>query len=146
MSTPGVLSSHGHDDLRLYPNEGPRTDDCGMERFLALLDELDEAVNRLQPELDNMRKIVEHTRQHLAAGEGFKKLYETSNAPSARDILIERLSDLHSALMRSRAEYIRLLVDEEGMTIPAVARLVGHPPQLVRRLYQAAHRGQTAVG
>ena len=109
-----------------------------LDRFLRLVDELEEAVRRLEPELDKMHEIVEHTRRYVASGADLRDLYGVSEAPAGRDALIDRLNDLHSALMRSRAEYIRLLVDEGAMTIPQVARLVGHPPQLVRRQYQAA--------
>jgi len=43
----------------------------------------------------------------------------------------------HSVLMRSRGEYFHVLVDDEGLTISEVARLVGHPRQLVKRRYDA---------
>jgi hypothetical protein len=111
-----------------------------VDRFLELLGDLDDAIEALRPELDRMGKIVEYTRRQVASGTNLRDLYGSSEAPAARDVLIDRLNDLHSALMRSRAEYIRLLVDDEAMTVGQVARLVGHPPQLVRRLYNSARK------
>jgi hypothetical protein len=40
-----------------------------------------------------------------------------------------------SRVSRLRVEGIRVLIDHEGLTVNEVSRLIGHPRQLVKRLY-----------
>ena len=108
-----------------------------MSRFVRSLDELDEAIGSLRRELDGLEASVAHTRDAVSAGMRMTDLFPTSDAPRARDAVIDAMNTLHSVLMRSRGEYFHVLVDEEGLTISEVARLVGHPRQLVKRRYDA---------
>ena len=109
-----------------------------VDRLLELMGAVELAAVQLRTNLDGLLSATGEAGVRLAAGVPLVDLYTGTDGPAARAAVIECMNDLHSALMRSRAEYIRLLVDDDGMTVPQVARLVGHPPQLIRRLYQAA--------
>ena len=52
--------------------------------------------------------------------------------------LLKRLDAMHHSVSEARAEAVRVLVDEEGMTVSRVARLMGRPRQIVSRLYHHA--------
>jgi hypothetical protein len=58
--------------------------------------------------------------------------------------VVQKLDDMHSAVHQARAEGVRVLVEDEGMPISSVARLMGRPRQLVARLYQQALNGRGA--
>jgi predicted DNA-binding protein (UPF0251 family) len=49
--------------------------------------------------------------------------------------------DFERVMTAYRARAIRALVDEEGLTFSAVARLTGVSRQMVARLYRAAEAG-----
>ncbi len=109
-----------------------------MDRFLDSLEALDNAIARLRNELDGLEAANAHTREAIRAGTHMRDLFPQSDGPRARDAVIDAVTALQSALMRSRGEFFGVLVEQEGMTISEVARLVGHPRQLVKRRYDAA--------
>jgi hypothetical protein len=115
-----------------------------MDRFLDSLEELDKAIASVRTELDALEAANAHTRDAFRAGMRMRDLFPQSDGPRARDAVIDAIAELQSALMRSRGEFFGVLVEQEGMTISEVARLVGHPRQLVKRRYDAvradAHR------
>ena len=110
---------------------------ASVDRFLESLEELDKAVARVRHELDGLDAANAHARDAVRAGMHMRDLFPRSDGPRARDAVIEAVTALQSALMRSRGEFFGVLVEQEGMTISEVARLVGHPRQLVKRGYDA---------
>jgi hypothetical protein len=108
-----------------------------MGRFLGSLEELDRAIARVRKELDGLEAANAHARGAIRAGMRMRDLFPQSDGPRARDAVIDAVTALQSALMRSRGEFFGILVEDEDMTISAVARLVGHPRQLVKRRYDA---------
>ena len=58
--------------------------------------------------------------------------------------LLKRLDAMHHSVSEARAEAVRLLVEEEGLSVTSVARLMGRPRQIVSRLYHhaAAQNGE----
>jgi hypothetical protein len=101
------------------------------------LEELDQAIARVREELDRLEAANAHARDAIRGDTRMRDLFSQSDGPRARDAVIEAVTALQSALMRSRGEFFGVLVDGEHMTISEVARLVGHPRQLVKRRYDA---------
>jgi hypothetical protein len=101
------------------------------------LEELDRAIAHVRTELDGLEAANAHARDAVRAGMRMRDLFPQSDGPRARDAVIEAVAALQSALMRSRGEFFGVLVEDEDMTISEVARLVGHPRQLVKRRYDA---------
>jgi hypothetical protein len=101
------------------------------------LEELDQAIARVREELDRLEAANAHARDAIRGDTRMRDLFSQSDGPRARDAVIEAVTALQSALMRSRGEFFGVLVDDEHMTISEVARLVGHPRQLVKRRYDA---------
>ena len=65
-------------------------------------------------------------------------------AQGARDRRVaidEAMAAYRNAVMRLRAVVVRTLVDSEGMTITAVAKLLRISRQMASRLYAAAEKG-----
>jgi hypothetical protein len=60
--------------------------------------------------------------------------------------MVQKLDDMHSAVHQARVEGVRVLVEEEGLPVSAVARLMGRPRQLVARLYQQGRNGHGMNG
>ena len=108
-----------------------------LDRFVDSLEELDEAIARVRDALDGLEAANAYTRDVIRVGMRMRDLFPRSDGPRARDPTIEAVTALQTALMRSRGEFFGVLVEEEGMTISEVARLVGHPRQLVKRRYDA---------
>jgi hypothetical protein len=69
-----------------------------------------------------------------------------AEATSMHVELVQKLDDMHSAVHQARAEGVRVLVEDEGLPVSTVARLMGRPRQLVARLYQHARDGQARNG
>jgi hypothetical protein len=71
---------------------------------------------------------------------------------TTRELLFTRaavrqaLTQTSEALRRVRSAKIRSLVDDEGISIGQVAELLGHPRQLVKRLYDADRKNKPADG
>jgi len=63
---------------------------------------------------------------------------QTPEATAMHVELVHKLDDMHSAVHQARAEGVRVLVEDEGLPVSTVARLMGRPRQLVARLYQQA--------
>ncbi len=108
-----------------------------MDRFVESLDELDATIERMRRALDGLEAANAHTRDAINTKMRMADLFAVSAAPRSRDAVIDAMNAMHSVLMRSRGEFFHILVDEEAMTISEVARLVGHPRQLVKRRYDA---------
>jgi hypothetical protein len=119
------------------PGKQPAAGAPALDRFLGSLDQLDRAIARVRKELDGLETANAHTRDAVRSGMHLRDLFPQSDGPRARDAVIEAVTALQSALMRSRGEFFGVLVEDEDMTISAVARLVGHPRQLVKRRYDA---------
>jgi predicted transcriptional regulator len=65
-------------------------------------------------------------------------------AQGARDRRVaidEAMAAYRNAVMRLRAAVVRTLVDGEGMTVTAVAKLLRISRQMASRLYATAERG-----
>jgi hypothetical protein len=67
---------------------------------------------------------------------------QTPEATRMHVELVQNLDEMHHAVHEARAEGVRSLVEDEGLPVSTVARLMGRPRQLVSRLYQQARNGR----
>ena len=68
--------------------------------------------------------------------------YRSAEFTSVRDRLFAAQRAFDDAFTAARAEGIRLLVDDEGLSLTEVGRVVGRSRQFVTRLYRRAHADQ----
>ena len=109
-----------------------------MDRFRKSLVGIEEAVADLRTAADLLEASIQHTRELLDAGVDARELARLSGTGS-RDTTIEALNTMHSALRISRAEWYRFLIEQDGMTPSDIARLTGHPRQMIKRQYDALY-------
>jgi hypothetical protein len=110
----------------------------GTEHLQAAIEQLEAAIVVVREQLAGMEAVLERVRGHLSARAPLASMYTDTGWAGEREAAIAALSALSSALRHSRAEYIRALVDDEGLRIAEVARIVGQPRQLVKRHYDGA--------
>jgi hypothetical protein len=103
-------------------------------RLVQLLQYEDEVAQRLIEALQAMRERHRAISDALAGGARISR-FMTIEGMTGREQLRTLAAELVSAVSQVRAAVIRELIDEEGMSHKAVARLIGHPRQLVKRLY-----------
>jgi hypothetical protein len=96
--------------------------------------ELDIAAERLIEVFEKLRSSEHKARAGLTEGATVREVV-TQELLCARAAARGALAEVAEALRRSRSAKIRALVDDEGLTIVQVSRLLGHPRQLVKRLY-----------
>lgn len=116
----------------------PVTADPRNQRFLELLDEVDRARGELQRALDDLAAVSAETRRRMAEGMQVSTLHPMAGIGPVRRAVSDRLTGLNSSLMHLRAEAVRLMVDDEGLSLRDVARLIGSSRQFVSRLYHHA--------
>ena len=121
--------AHEVDELRSMPDEVRKP-------FLRSLDMIDAAVADLRGAADQLERTVAQTRSMLDEGVDIIELLQTPGTGS-RERMIDALNSMHSALMFSRGAYYRLLIEGRGMSISEIARLSGHPRQLIKRRYDS---------
>jgi hypothetical protein len=109
----------------------------GNERLLALLDDVEGARTVLMGALERIGENLGERR--LVLEPGFR-LSERDPVPGVvlHEELIAALERMHHAVASARAETVRVMVDEEGLTLSDVAKLMNRPRQLVSRLYRSA--------
>lgn len=109
------------------------------ERLLALLDDVERARNDLA---DVLARTGESLRDRSRVVDPGYRLSEQDPSPGVglHEELISGLERMHHAVASARAESVRIMVDEEGLTLSDVAKLLNRPRQLVSRLYRAAAR------
>ena len=87
--------------------------------------------------------LVEVRRQR-AGGVPFVQMIDNAIAQGARERRLavdEAVAAYRTAVMRLRAAVVRNLVDGEGMTLTAVAKLLRISQQMASRLYRATYAG-----
>lgn len=106
--------------------------------LIRLVGSLGERIAALRSELDRMDSLIEVASAALLCGVSVRDLFERPEMLEGRESLLDALASVQSALMINRAEGIRVMVDEEGLSLSEVARLLGRPRQLVKRAYDVA--------
>jgi hypothetical protein len=107
------------------------------EQLLALLDDVEAARVELVETLDRVGATI--ADRAVVTDERFR-MSEQDPVPGVElhEQLIGRLERMHHTVAAARAESIRIMVDEEGLTLSDVAKLLKRPRQLVSRLYRSA--------
>lgn len=114
----------------------------GKQEFADALGALSAALEAVQAEVGRMEAANARLRAALADGVASDLLLTESGWAAARTALLEATSELGSHLKQSRSEYVRILVDDDGLSISEAARVLGHPRQLTKRVYDARNDGQ----
>jgi hypothetical protein len=99
-----------------------------------LSEECERATRNLVAELSQLLASERAIRAALVAG---GKMYDlcTKDEIAARDRVRSALMEVTSMLKQMRVEGIRIIVENEGYRVSDVARLLDHPRQMVKRLY-----------
>lgn len=113
--------------------EGPH------DRLIGLLDDYTAAKCRLVDALHSNDGPIADFRAALVRGEPVgQAMGGLGSTVQQRDEVYAAMRAVEAAMLELRAESIRLLVDEEGLSISAVARLSLRSRQFTTRLYQRA--------
>jgi hypothetical protein len=109
------------------------------EHLLALLDDVEDARLALMASLE---RLAASLQDREVLGEPNTRLSAIDPVPGVElhEQLIGGLERMHHAIAAARAESVRVMVDDEGLTISDVAKLMNRPRQLVSRLYRSAAR------
>jgi hypothetical protein len=118
------------------------------ERLIRKLQRVETVRRDLASFLERLRTAISLGIRNLRRG-----VPVSSQTPDAAEVhveLVQKLDDMHHAVHEARAESVRVLVEDEGLPVSAVAQLLGRPRQLVSRLYHQArsegdHRGNGSV-
>jgi hypothetical protein len=108
----------------------------GMIRLIGFLGR---RITILRSELDRMDSLIEVATTAIRSGSLVRDIVVRPDMLEGRESLIDALNSVESALMLNRAEGIRIVVDEEGLGVSDVARLIDRPRQLVKRAYDTAN-------
>jgi hypothetical protein len=111
--------------------------------MLALSTELDQVAAGLIEVLQQLRWTEERARGALADGANVREVV-TKEQIDVRATVRRALTEASDVLRRVRSEKIRVLVDDDGLSLSQVAALLGHPPRLVKRLYEADEQSEPA--
>jgi antitoxin component HigA of HigAB toxin-antitoxin module len=109
------------------------------DRLLALIDDVEDARGDL---MGSLERLGDSLRRRALLEDPETRLSEIDSLPGIElhERLIDGLERIHHAIAAARAESIRVMVDEEGLTLSDVAKLMNRPRQLVSRLYRSASR------
>jgi len=113
--------------------------DPRLEPFLRSLDQIEGAISKLRTAMEVLEVSIAQTRELLEAAIDPLDLFAAPGTAS-RDTTIEALNAMHSALMVSRGEWYRILIEDKGMSLSEIARHTGHPRQLIKRRYDALNK------
>ena len=89
-------------------------------------------------ELAALGEAVEVNRRMRMEGRPVSEIFRDGPGPAARRRVREAWSRLNGTLHAYRSEAVRSLVDDEGWSLAAAARLTGNARQVVSRLYHRA--------
>ncbi len=112
----------------------------GDDPLARRLSDLETARLALVRELEALGQAVELNRELRRRGTTVTDIFRQSPGPATRRRVRQALNRLNEALHAYRAEAVRCLVEEEGLSIAEVARRTGNARQVISRLYQAARR------
>ena len=107
------------------------------ERLLALLDDVERARAELSASLERLGETL-RDRSLLRDPDTRLSALDPLPGTELHERLIACLERMHHAVAAARAESVRVMVDEEGLTLSDVAKLMNRPRQLVSRLYKSA--------
>jgi hypothetical protein len=111
------------------------------DRLLELLDEVEAARIQLTETLDRVGESLIERTQVTAPGYRLSE-QDPASGVELHEELIGCLERMHHSVAAARAESVRIMVEEEGLSLSDVAKMLGRPRQLVSRLYRSATRAR----
>ena len=114
--------------------------DTSLRQLRALLDELDAVSTTLSANLDDLRGATAQVRTELDAGRPLHEIHAATGIGAVRDRVSNALVRVNEALRATRAEFVRVIVDHEGLMITEVARRTGRSRQFLTRLLEDGRR------
>ena len=108
------------------------------DRLTRRIAEVQAAREALVRELAALGEAMEFNRAARENGRPVSELFSIGPGPAARRRARDAWTRLNAALHAYRTEAIRTLVDDEGWSLAAAARLTGNARQVVSRLYHRA--------
>jgi len=102
-----------------------------------VLDALRGAAADLRAALVDLESTALAVQRLRRRGVPFSQIYNDLHIRDLRDRVFERLTTFERAFNATRSLGVRMLVDEEGMTLTQVAHLMHRSRQFVTRLYRA---------
>jgi hypothetical protein len=106
------------------------------------LQESDEAAAELIAALQRLRDALRTLDLSRADGTSVSRLVSEGPGREARSDVRAAWIRLSHALKAYRAESVRLMVEQEGMTVAEVARLTRNARQVISRLYHSSPGSQ----
>ena len=113
----------------------------GVEAFVDALASVEVAAAEVRAALAALDDANAAVRRALDDGIANHELLSSTGWADHRAAVILALGAYSSELKRARAEYVRVLVDGDGFTISDDARVIGHPRQLTKRIYDTSRDG-----
>jgi hypothetical protein len=105
------------------------------DRVLRRIVQVEEARRALADELEALRVVFEANHRMRLEGSRMSEIFAQGDGPVSRRRVRTAWSRLNRALHAYRVEAIRSLIDDEGWTLSAAARLTGNARQVISRLY-----------
>lgn len=102
-----------------------------------VFEELLGAAADLRSALVDLEGAVGTVRRERHRGVPFNQIYRDHRIRDVRDSVYERLTAFERAFTATRSFGVRLMVDEDGMTLTEVSHLMRRSRQFVTRLYRA---------
>jgi hypothetical protein len=112
--------------------------------LIEIIDEVDEAGRVVWGAMIEVLELLAEARRERVNGTPIAEVTEWlfgKSGPKKRRAVAAAFARWENAIMRGRAELVRALVEDEGMTITAVAQKMEISRQMAARLYQAARTG-----
>lgn len=106
-----------------------------METLLRSFEQLDRERQHLAEELARLGSWLDETRGLLGGNAGPLEAYKAMEAPEMRRRLFAALASFERTFRMTRAEWIRLLREDAGLSLSAIAELSGLSRQYISRLY-----------
>lgn len=91
----------------------------------------------LRSALVDLEGAVGTVRRERQRGVPFNQIYRDHRIRDVRDAVYERLTAFERAFTATRSFGVRLMVDEDGMTLTEVSQMMRRSRQFVTRLYRA---------
>ncbi len=108
-----------------------------LDAWVRSVQRVDEARAKLRAVLDELGPAAEQAVDIVAAGATIAELVSRSEM-RVRRRTADALAAMTSALAENRVAAIRVVVDDEGLSMTDAARVFGVPRQVLSRLYHDA--------
>jgi hypothetical protein len=111
------------------------------DRLVERLADLEQTVKVATDALAALGQLSIDIRAWIADGKPMFDAYEALDILTIRDNVFDAETELKRTLTAVRAESFRIMVEGEGQSLSAVARVTDRSRQFVTRLYEAAVEG-----